>query len=214
MPDTSLFLVTPLLDDVEAFRPALAAACASGDVAAVLLRLGAADERTLVRRIKALAPAAQESGAALVVALPAVDDPAALAIRGGADGLQAAGPADWRALRGRLGDGRSLGAGGLRTRDDAMEAGEAGADYVLFGEPRPDGWTPPLADVIERAGWWAEIFETPCVVFAPRLDDVPALAATGAEFVALEDAVWTHPGGPAAAGAAARASLRQPRPAR
>ena len=48
-----------------------------------------------------------------------------------------------------------------------MSAGEAGADYLLFGEPRPDGTIPALESVIERATWWAEIFETPCVAYAP-----------------------------------------------
>jgi thiamine-phosphate pyrophosphorylase len=66
-----------------------------------------------------------------------------------------------------------------------MDAGEAGVDHVLFGEPRPDGSLPPLAAVLERAGWWAEIFQTPCVAYAPDADSVAALAETGAEFVAL-----------------------------
>ena len=74
-----------------------------------------------------------------------------------------------------------------------MTAGEAGADYVMFGEPRRDGWTPPLAETAERAAWWAEIFETPCVAFAARLDDVAPLAAAGADFVALGDAIWSAP---------------------
>jgi thiamine-phosphate pyrophosphorylase len=72
-----------------------------------------------------------------------------------------------------------------------MSAGEAGADYVMFGEPRPDGWTPPLAETLDRVGWWAEIFETPCVAFAATLDAVAPLAAVGADFVALGDAVWS-----------------------
>jgi thiamine-phosphate pyrophosphorylase len=46
---------------------------------------------------------------------------------------------------------------------------------------------PALAAVIERAAWWAEIFETPCVAYAPDAESVPALVETGAEFVALGD---------------------------
>ncbi len=80
-----------------------------------------------------------------------------------------------------------------------MSLGEAGADYLLFGEPRPDGSLPALPAVLERAAWWAEIFETPCVAFAPSLDAVARLAATGAEFIALGDAVWAHEAGAAAA---------------
>ncbi len=213
MTETSLFLIGPLLgEDAGSFAPALEAACAGGGVAALLLRLAAADERTLVNRIKALAPLAQAHGTAVLVELAGVHDPAALAIRGGADGLHATGEADWRDLRGRLKDGRSLGIGGLRSRDDAMEAGESGADYLMFGEPRPDGWTPPLDDMIDRASWWAEIFETPCAIYASRLDDVATLAGTGAEFVALGAAVWEAPGGPADAVRAALAALRRPEP--
>ena len=88
-------------------------------------------------------------------------------------------------------------------RNDAMTLGEAGVDYLLFGEPRPDGSLPSLESVAERAAWWAEIFETPCVAFAPSLDAIPALVATRAEFIALSDAVWSHEGGPAGAVAAA-----------
>jgi thiamine-phosphate pyrophosphorylase len=71
-----------------------------------------------------------------------------------------------------------------------MRAGEAGADYVMFGEPRRDGFAPPLAETLERVAWWAEIFETPCVAFAGALDAVAPLTTAGADFVALADAVW------------------------
>jgi thiamine-phosphate pyrophosphorylase len=88
-----------------------------------------------------------------------------------------------------------------------MTAGEGGVDYVMFGEPRPDGLLPPIAAVAERAAWWAEIFETPCVAYAPTLEALARLARTGAEFVALGDAVWDHPDGPAAAVRAALDAL-------
>jgi thiamine-phosphate pyrophosphorylase len=117
-------------------------------------------------------------------------------------------------LRADLKGERALGVGGLRSKDDAMSAGEAGADYLLFGEPRRDGSLPDLASVIERASWWAEIFEPPCVVYAPRLEDVPALAATGAEFVALGEAVWTFPEGPGTAVRKALAALAAAEPVR
>src|SRR4051812_10128509 len=198
-PAARLYLVTPLLTDPQAFAPRLAEACAAGNVAAVLLRLGPADERTLIKEVKALAPTAQEHGAAALIAVAGEADLATVAARGGADGVHLGPDArELRALRERLKD-RILGAGGLRSKDDAMSLGEAGADYLLFGEPRPDGSLPPLAAVEERAAWWAEIFETPCVAFAPTLEAVPRLTRTGAEFVALGDAVWNHAAGPAAA---------------
>ncbi len=53
-----------------------------------------------------------------------------------------------------------------------MEAGERDIDYVMFGEPRADGFVPPLAQTIERAEWWAAIFNVPCVAYAPDLDSV------------------------------------------
>ncbi len=66
-PAARLYLVTPVIEDAAAFAPRLAEACATGQVAAVLLRLPKADERTLVNHIKVLASAVQEHGAALIV---------------------------------------------------------------------------------------------------------------------------------------------------
>ncbi|WP_112663872.1 thiamine phosphate synthase [Microvirga flavescens] len=194
-----LYLITPVLDD-ESFAPRLKEACAAGEVSAVLLHLAPADERTLINRVKALAPAAQEAGAAVMVAVQGEVDLATIAARGGADGVHAPGNlALVKDLRGRLKSERSLGVGNIRSKDDAMSFGEAGADYLMFGEPRADGSVPTLESVAERAAWWAEIFETPCVAYAPSLKDIAALAATNAEFVALGDAVWNHPEGPAKA---------------
>ena len=212
MPDQAprLYLVTPVLDDGAAFAPRLAEACGAGPVAAVLLNLSAADERTLVNRVKELAPAAQEHGAAVLVAAPGEADLAAVAARGGADGAHISDPGRVREWRERLKGERILGVGGLRSKDEAMAAGEAAADYLMFGEPRPDGSLPPLEAVVERAAWWAEIFETPCVVYAPSLDALPAITATGAEFVAVGEAIWGDPEGPGAAVRKALAAL-QPR---
>lgn len=195
-----LYLITPVLNDAS-FAPRLAEACAGGAVAAVLLRLGAADERSLTNLVKALAPAAQEHGAAVLVTAESEADLATVAARGGADGAHVSGatPEQVRELRERLKGERAIGVGGIRTKDDAMTLGEAGVDYLLFGEPRRDGSLPSLESVVERAAWWAEIFETPCVAYAPSLEAAETLAATQAEFIALGDAVWNHAEGPAAA---------------
>jgi len=196
---TRLTLLTPLLGEA-AFASQLDAACGAGDVAAVIARFAQADERSLVKRIKALAPVAQNHGAALLVSAPGEIALAMVAARGGADGVHIEAGTDAVAdLRERLKGERILGVGGVRSKHDAMSIGEAGADYLLFGEPRNDGSVPPLDIIIERAAWWAEIFEMPCIAYAPTLGDVPAVAATGAEFVALGDAVWQHPQGPAEA---------------
>jgi thiamine-phosphate pyrophosphorylase len=210
-----LYLITPVLKDAAAFAPRLAEACAAGDVAAVLARLAAADERTLVNQVKALAPAAQDHGAALIVAVEGQADLATVAARGGADGVHVnADPSLVRDLSDRLKGERAIGTSAGRTKDDAMGLGEAGVDYLLFGEPRPDGSLPPLEAVAERAAWWAEIFETPCAVYAPTLESVPQLVATRAEFIALGDAVWDHPDGPAAALRRIAGNLAQPEAAR
>ncbi|MCJ2133236.1 thiamine phosphate synthase [Methylobacterium sp. J-026] len=178
-------------DGMDEFVSALKAACGAGDVAAVILRLASGDERGLTARVKQVAPVAQENGAALVVACPGfTGDLAAVAIRGGADGIHVDKPRDLKALRDRLRDGRILGAGGLETKHGAMEAGEAGVDYLMFGGLYPDGVAPDPETVLARVSWWAEIFETPCIAVAANADAIGPLSATGAEFVGLESGLW------------------------
>jgi len=178
---TRLMLVTPPVADAETFAFRLMQAMAGGDIAAIVLRLTPGDERSRIERVKRLAAPVQANNVALVV-----EDTALVAARGGADGVHLdGGPEAIAEARSSLKTERIIGAGSLRARHDAMDVGEAGVDYVMFGEPRPDGSVPPLPAVIERAGWWAEIFETPCVAYAPDAESVAALAETGAEFVAL-----------------------------
>lgn len=185
-PRTRLMLVTPPILDPGAITFRLMQAFAGGDVAAVLLRLAAGDERSLTERVKALAPPVQAQNVALVV-----EASAQVASRGGADGVHLTQGAEAVAeARSSLKQERIIGAGGLRSRHDAMDMGEAGVDYVMFGEPRPDGSLPPLPAVIERASWWAEIFETPCIAYCPDAESVQALIETGAEFVALGEWVF------------------------
>jgi thiamine-phosphate pyrophosphorylase len=183
-----LYLFTPPLtpEDVAGFTPRFAEALAAGDVASALLRVAPAAMGETKRIAERLLAAAVPYDAAILL-----EGDARLAARAGADGAHIAegGEALAEALA-SLHPERIVGAGGLRSRDDAMAAGEAGADYVMFGEPRRDGFIPPLAETLERVAWWAEIFQTPCVAFAARLEDVAALAAAGADFVALGDAVW------------------------
>ena len=180
-PPTRLMLVTPPVEDAEAMAFRLMQAMAGGDIAAIVLRLAPGDDRSRIERVKRLAGPVQANNVALVV-----EDSALVATRGGADGVHVTGgPEAIAEARSSLRNERIIGAGSLRARHDAMDVGEAGVDYVMFGEPRADGSVPPLAAVIERAGWWAEIFETPCVAYAPDAESVPALVETGAEFVAL-----------------------------
>jgi len=211
-----LYLVTPPLGDTMAFARELPAALQAGDIAAVLLRLADADERTLINRVKAIAPAVQQRDIALLL-----DGRPEIVARAGADGAHLTGIAALTAALPALRPDRIAGAGGLRSRHDAMLAGEAGADYVMFGEPPPHppphageeterAGRPPAAAVVERVSWWAEVFEVPCVGYAAAADEVLPLAQAGADFVALGDWIWTHPTGPAAAIAEAAAHLSSP----
>lgn len=208
-PPVQIYLVTPAIDDVAAFLPALKAALGAGEVACVLFTPVAGDDASAKKLIKEIAPAVQGAGAALLVS-----GWSAVVARAGADGVH-------------LNDGRKgltdaldsfkperiVGAGGIRTRDDAMTIAESGVDYVMFGEPARDGRLPPLEGVVERTAWWAELFEVPCVAFAPDLAAVPLLADSGADFVALGNAVWHHEQGPAEAVALVDRLLKQREPA-
>ncbi|WP_132249515.1 thiamine phosphate synthase [Methylobacterium segetis] len=179
---------------LDALLPALDGAFVAGDVAAFVLRLAAADERSLVALVKRVAAVTQKHGAALVIACPdRTGDIVSVAARGGADGVHIDKPNDaaLRDLRERLRDGRILGAGGIETRHGAMEAGEAGIDYLMVGGLYADGAAPDPESVRERAAWWAEIFETPCIAVAAAEEEVAGLAATGTEFVGLESGLWT-----------------------
>ncbi|MGC5781384.1 thiamine phosphate synthase [Methylobacterium sp. NFXW15] len=179
----------------ETLLPALEAACAAGDVAAVILRFAPADERALTGLVKRAAAIVQAREAALVIACPGFSgDLVQVAARGGADGVHLDKPRDPESelsdLRKRLRDGRILGTGGLESKHIAMEAGEAGVDYLMFGGLYPDGAAPDAETVRARAAWWAEIFETPCVAVAATEAELPGIIETGAEFIGLESAIW------------------------
>jgi thiamine-phosphate pyrophosphorylase len=204
-PPPRLYLVTPRIQDAGPFTAALTAALAAGDVAAILLRFADADERTLINCAKALVPVAQQTEAALVL-----DGHAELAARSGADGAHLADIADFVTAVETLKPDRIAGAGGLNTRHDAMTAAEAGADYVMFGEPDAEGHRPGFAAIEERIAWWAEVFEAPCVGFAASLDEIAPLVAAGADFVALGDWIWSDPQGAATIIAKTAEHLRLP----
>ena len=189
-----LMLFSPRIVDGATFVGPLREALSAGDVAALVLDLADADERSLVNAVKLIAPVAQAKGSAVLVS----ERPHIVA-RGGADGVHLGDPSGLDAALDLMrSQDRIVGVGGLRLRDDAMAAAEKGVDYVVFGEKPRDGPAPPLPSVVERASWWAGIFETPCVAFAHSLDDVGDLAATGSEFVAVGEAIWTDAAGPAA----------------
>ena len=196
------YLFTPQLDDPASLAGELEAALAAADIAAVLLRLAESDERTQISHVKAMAALVQRRDVALLV-----DGHAEIAARAGADGAHLTGVEAFAAALALLKPDRIAGAGGLRSRDDAMLAGENGADYVMFGEPDHRGRHLPFDDARERLEWWAELVEIPCIGYAASLDEVGPVAQTGADFIALGDWRWTHPQGAAAAIAAAAENL-------
>jgi thiamine-phosphate pyrophosphorylase len=193
-PTARLYVVTPAVIEPATLSEALAEMSRSADVAAVLLRLPDADERSLINWVKAVAPGVQAGGAALLV-----DGRPDIVARAGADGAHLSGPDALRAAVRVLKPNYIAGAGGLRSRHDAMTAAETGAEYVMFGEPDAAGSRPSHQAVVDRVAWWAEVFEVPCVAYAGVLEEIDVLVAAGADFVAVGEALFQDPRGPKAA---------------
>ena len=193
-PAPRLYLATPVLDDPSSLLATLPALLAGADIAAVLLRLKLTDQRSMITLVKALAPVIQNAGAAVLL-----DGHAELVARAVADGAHLDGIAAMQEWLPHLKPDRIAGVGGLATRHDSMTAGEAGADYVLFGEPDEDGNRPSIEAIAERLQWWAELFEPPCVGYAVSCEEAFEFAAAGADFVLVGDFIWADPRGAAAA---------------
>ena len=201
-PRPRLYLVTPAISDPALFAGALEHALGAIEIAAVLLRLADGGERALIERTKQIAAAVQPRDIALVV-----DNRPEIVARAGADGAHLSGVEKFAAALALLKPERIAGAGGLRSRHDAMLAGEAGADYVMFGEPDRNGRRPSFEELQERLTWWADLLEIPCVAYAAGKEEVAPLVRTGADFIALGDWIWSAPEGVAKAVAAAAARL-------
>lgn len=180
-----LYLVVPAWSDDKALAGALSHICDEADIAAVLLRLPEGDDEALTRYVASVASAFGTRDTALLL-----DGRADLALRIAADGAHFTGIDALTAAIGSLKPDRIAGAGGLETRHDAMLAAEAGADYVMFGDPGKDGRRPGFDAVLDRVAWWAEVFQPPCVGFAADLHEVLPLAQAGADFIALGEFVF------------------------
>jgi len=195
-----LYLITPPRFALDEFAPTLADALKGGDVAAVQLRLKDTPDGEIVRIGKTLAPIAQDAGAAFIL-----NDRPDLAVAIGADGVHVGqDDAPYAQARAIMGAERTVGVTCHNSRHLAMEAAEAGADYVAFGAFYPTGtkdpsfWAEP--EILEI---WAEISTTPCVAIGGiTLDNAAPLIKAGADFLAVSAGVWTHLGGPQAAVAA------------
>ncbi|MBC7800530.1 MAG: thiamine phosphate synthase [Gemmatimonadaceae bacterium] len=199
-----LYLVTPTSAG-PAFADTLAKALDAGDVAAVQLRLKDADDDTWRRAVDTLRPIAQSRGVAFLL-----NDRADLVVSTGADGVHV-GQTDLAAgaARALLGPKLTLGVTCHNSRDLAMQAGEAGADYVAFGAffPTTTKDAPTQAEP-ELLAWWAELMELPCVAIGGITPaNCAPLVQAGAGFLAVVGAVWAHPDGPAAGVRAMNAAI-------
>jgi thiamine-phosphate pyrophosphorylase len=188
-----LYLVTPPALEPAAFRDRLASALDAGDVGAVQLRLKDLPDDDVRRAIDVLRPVAQSRDVAFIL-----NDRPDLAVAHGCDGAHVGGtdmdPARARALLGEL----QLGISCYDSRDAAMLAGEAGADYVAFGAFFASGTkdTDIRADP-DLLRWWSEVMELPVVAIGGITPaNCGPLVQAGADFLAVVGAVWNHPEGP------------------
>jgi thiamine-phosphate pyrophosphorylase len=203
-PVPRIYLATPAVDDPFVLVANLPGLLAGADIAAVLLRLQMTDQRSMISKVKTLAPAIQNAGAALLL-----DGHVELVARAGADGAHLSGVAALEEALPTLKPDRIAGVGGLETRHDSMLAGELGVDYVLFGEPDAHGKRPSVEAVAERLDWWAELFEPPCIGYATSREEAYEFARAGADFVLVDEAIWSDPRGASAALAEIGQAIRQ-----
>ena len=203
-----LYLITPpRLDDLAGFGHVLAGALDAGDVAALQIRLKDMPDDIVSAAVDALSPIAQARGVAVIL-----NDRPDLAARLGCDGVHI-GQSDGTFAEARrlMGPDRMVGVTCHDSRHLAMEAAEAGADYVAFGAFYPTS----TKDALTRADpeiltIWQEVMETPCVAIGGiTAQNAAPLAAAGADFLAVSAGVWSHGEGPAAAVKALNAAIAE-----
>ena len=166
-------------------------------MACVQLRLKDCSDDAIRRACDALRPVAQERGVAFIL-----NDHPALAKETGCDGVHV-GQSDTPYAKARqiVGKDAIVGVTCHDSRHLAMEAGEAGADYVAFGAFYPTATKPSdYSPTPELLQWWAEMMEVPCVAIGGITpENCAPLVRAGADFLAVVGGVWNHPKGPGAA---------------
>jgi thiamine-phosphate pyrophosphorylase len=189
-----LYLVSPPAIS-ETFADELESALSGGAVAAFQLRLKDVSEAEILRVAERLMPICAARDVAFIL-----NDRMDLAKECGADGVHLGqGDGDPREARRLLGPEAQIGVTCHDSRHLAMEAGEAGADYVAFGAFFPTG----TKETVHRPdpsilGWWSTLFEMPCVAIGGiTAVNAPVLIEAGADFLAVSAAVWQHERGPA-----------------
>jgi thiamine-phosphate pyrophosphorylase len=201
-----LYLITPpRLDDLPAFARALAEALDAGDVAALQVRLKDVPDAAIAAAVGELRPIALSRDVAVIL-----NDRPDLAARLGCDGVHVGQEdAPYAEARRILGPRAMIGVTCHDSRDLAMDAAEAGADYVAFGA----FFDTATKDASARAdpeilSIWQESMLTPCVAIGGiTAANCRPLVAAGADFLAVAAGVWAHPGGPGAAVKALNAEI-------
>ncbi len=202
-PRTHLYLITPpQIADFPPFLSALEAVLQTSMVTALQLRLKKdgddhPDLEAMAELAKAVLPAARDTETALII-----NDSVEIAAAVGADGVHL-GQKDGslKTAREQLGPEAIVGATCHNSRHLAMQAGEAGADYVAFGAFYPTATKEASTRAEpELLSWWQEVMELPCVAIGGiTLDNVAGLVRAGADFIAVSAAIWQHKDGPVAA---------------
>lgn len=191
-----LYLISPA-DVGGLFPDRLAEALDAGPVAAFQFRVKGVDQHEAARLAEPLRRICADKDVAFIV-----NDDMGLAKRLGADGVHLGqGDGDPREARALLGIEAQIGVTCHDSRHLAMEAGEAGADYVAFGAffPTSTKETSHRPDP-SILSWWSAVFEIPCVAIGGITpQNGRPLVEAGADFLAMSGAVWSHPEGPAAA---------------
>ncbi len=186
-PPCQLYLISPL-DVSGGFVDRLARALDAGPVAAFQFRVKDVDQHEAARLADPLLRVCADREVAFIV-----NDSVSLAKRLGADGVHLGqGDGDPREARALLGPSAQIGVTCHDSRHLAMEAGEAGADYVAFGAFHPTT-TKETAHRPDPSilSWWTTVFEIPCVAIGGITPDNAApLVAAGADFIAVSGAVW------------------------
>lgn len=207
---SQIYLITPpAIADIGAFTRTLDDVFSATPIACLQLRLKDVSDEDVLISAGALLPIARRHDVAFLV-----NDRPDLALKAGADGVHVGQQdASYAEARKVLGPDRTIGVTCHDSYHLAMEAGEAGADYVAFGAFfRTRTKEAPARADISLIEDWSAMTTIPCVAIggiAP--ENCAPLVRAGADFLAVSGAVWNAPEGPAAAAARLAAAIGKAR---
>jgi thiamine-phosphate pyrophosphorylase len=195
---TRLYLITPPALDLERFAGELEEALAGGDVACLQLRLKEVDDDAIRRASRILKPIAQAHDVAFIM-----NDRPDLAAELDCDGVHVGEEdAPYTDARRLLGADHIVGVTCGASRDRAITAAEAGADYIAFGAfyPSMTKTATKYRATAELLQVWSETTVVPCCAIGGiTQQNCGPLVEAGADFLAVIGAIWSHPKGPRAA---------------